>query len=270
MNPGIASHCSLHSCTSSEMGGAADKSATSYTTSLSTDTLYWEPHSETSVTSRPPINKLGIQKINYQPQFIHRYYPHTAQIQPAPPQGYNPHYVHKPKSWDNLTTKSFGGYGFGYGYLDTVAPKQQTTTAKIQHNPNNFPRHSMQKKNAAYAAARCSAAYSDVENYAPPPTQFIQKITTTTTTITTKSTENLIAASYSDSSTICDCLDSSKETPTTICTSKPPTPSSTKPEISNDNRSGYYSSLTKRISNNQNIVLPNCRNVSTTSEITRL
>lgn len=25
----------------------------------------------------------------------------------------------KPKSWDNLATKAFGGYGFGYGYLDT-------------------------------------------------------------------------------------------------------------------------------------------------------
>lgn len=27
----------------------------------------------------------------------------------------------KPKSWDNLATKAFGGYGFGYGYLDTSA-----------------------------------------------------------------------------------------------------------------------------------------------------
>lgn len=31
----------------------------------------------------------------------------------------------KPKSWDNLTTKAFGGYGFGYGYLDMSAKGSQ-------------------------------------------------------------------------------------------------------------------------------------------------
>lgn len=40
-------------------------------------------------------------------------------------QSYNPV---KPKSWDNLTTKAFGGYGFGYGYLDTA------TSVKGQHS----------------------------------------------------------------------------------------------------------------------------------------
>lgn len=34
----------------------------------------------------------------------------------------------KPKSWDNLATKAFGGYGFGYGYLDTSSITSQKSS----------------------------------------------------------------------------------------------------------------------------------------------
>ncbi|XP_055691116.1 uncharacterized protein LOC129794341 [Lutzomyia longipalpis] len=174
LSAGLASHCSLHSCTSSEFAATTvDGSVTSYTTSLSTDTL-WDPHSDPSRghSLKSGANPRTRTSVSYYAQpsphqsFPTRFYPH-AQVQPVSGYGYA---VQKPKSWDNLTTK--GGYGFGYGYLDTVAPKV-----------NQIPpqRHSMPRKMTP--AYERYTAFSDVENYAPPPSQFVQQTTTTTTTI---------------------------------------------------------------------------------------
>jgi general receptor for phosphoinositides 1-associated scaffold protein len=110
--------------------------------------------------------------------------------------------MHKPKSWDNLAAKGFGGYGFGYGYLDStsvVIPNNKTFVT-IHH------RHSIPRKTVnTYHNANFNSII-------PPPSQFIQETTTTMTTITTnhlqqstKSTENLIGA-YNLSDSSCECI----------------------------------------------------------------
>ncbi|CAA9995825.1 unnamed protein product [Nesidiocoris tenuis] len=98
----LVSQCSLHSCTSSEVNSVQEKavgndsSAASYTTSLSTDTLYWGELN--GCEPQPTMTRQHSVKSNSS-------LPRESQAV-------------KPKSWDNLTTKAFGGYGFGYGYVD--------------------------------------------------------------------------------------------------------------------------------------------------------
>ncbi|XP_035917121.1 uncharacterized protein LOC118514371 isoform X1 [Anopheles stephensi] len=263
LNASLASHCSLHSCTSSEFNPAAEHSPASYSTSISTDTLYWEPHSETTTVSasgsihkKPPVPAGGPttstpsalvpiggrpphthQHHYYIQKYVHpQHHPGAAgpqQLACYPPPPPLPA-VHKPKSWDNLAMKGYGGYGYGYGYLEVAgggaaatktnlptATRTQTTIT-IQH------RNSIPKKNGYERYS----AFVDVENYAPPPTQFLQETTTTTTTITTKSTENLLGAPYnrSDSSLSCECLETAPLTGGTMVEHVP-------------DKSGYYSSL---------------------------
>lgn len=164
--------------------------------------------------------------------------------------------VHKPKSWDNLAMKGYGGYGYGYGYLDmnkTNIPAAQTrtqTTITIQH------RNSIPKKNGYERYS----AFVDVENYAPPPTQFLQETTTTTTTITTKSTENLLAAyNISDQSLACECIEGPSSS------GAAGGGSGTAMEILHD-KSGYYSSLGGTSGNSAG----NKKQMSNLTEIARL
>ncbi|XP_069705201.1 uncharacterized protein ssp6 isoform X3 [Periplaneta americana] len=123
---GLVSQCSLHSCTSSELsctmpgGAGGESSAASYTTSLSTDTLYWDPPCEGTVATRNPSTKSSSKQGTSSSYHQQHQYPSTSQ-QPGSFSGYNP--AKPAKSWDNLTTKAFGGYGFGYGYLDTTSVK---------------------------------------------------------------------------------------------------------------------------------------------------
>ncbi|KAL1517588.1 hypothetical protein ABEB36_001330 [Hypothenemus hampei] len=125
---GLMSQCSLHSCTSSEISNVVptttgESSNASYTTSLSTDTLYWD--GSTDVGSHQLSQKSNSSKPERYSQ--HSQYSHE------------PIYVQynqvKPKSWDNLTTKAFGGYGFGYGYVDTSGSttKRSGTQKSVQY-----------------------------------------------------------------------------------------------------------------------------------------
>lgn len=175
----LVSQCSLHSCTSSELnsaagtiagavagavggggggGGGGESSGASYTTSLSTDTLYWDPPSETNNTRHHSV------KSN------------------ASSSSHRTHESAKPKSWDNLTTKAFGGYGFGYGYLDRGEVKPHSTGSTKSGNSNSS--HSKRQQ----------------QRYVQP----------------TKSTESLLLLpqypTLSDSSLSCECLDATSPT----------------------------------------------------------
>lgn len=184
--------------------------------------------------------------------------------------------------------KGYGGYGFGYGYLDTVMPtggmdkatKSSTLNAKVQPLPTaasmmlsqQQQRHSIPRKNPY---GRYST-FSDVENYAPPPSQFVQTITTTTIT---KSTENLLGASLNHSDSSLHSCDGCKEpmAGATVMMHQYQQMPPLKPR--NDECHGYYSHLPRTSSvvtvagiggvgggsvNNSG------RGVATVSEVTRL
>lgn len=183
LGAGLVSQCSLHSCTSSEMSNIVQQqqqqggeSSASYTTSLSTDTLYWDGSCDLS--SRTTVSVKSSKQEHHQ-----QYVPVTTYIQ------YNPI---KPKSWDNLATKAFGGYGFGYGYLDT----SQKCSSKT-HNRSQSTKTGHCNRNSEKYAIQTVSVYT-------PHTQrrYIQ---------TTKSSESLLSLpkysneTLSDSS--CECLD---------------------------------------------------------------
>lgn len=162
---GLVSQCSLHSCTSSELSAAAPttvgESSASYTTSLSTDTLYWDGSGD--MTRQASVKSSNPEQRYHPPEPVYVQYTSV-----------------KPKSWDNLATKAFGGYGFGYGYIDTrsvKSPRAQSKSTQCGRTPQYTP-HAHRK-------------------YFQP----------------TKSTENLLSISkhsqeaLTDSSVSCECLE---------------------------------------------------------------
>lgn len=158
--------------------------------------------------------------------------------------------------------KAIGGYGFGYGYLEKANTKARTNVtasgtvrthylesdAQIMYSSQglatnrnlneivntNHQHNSVPRKNP-------SGRYSllNIENYAPPPSQFVQEFAaTTTTTSFTKSTDNLLDTYNISNTSInsCECnglaqkhTQQSKEClgyysnlPKTVCKTLPP------------------------------------------------
>lgn len=188
---GLVSQCSLHSCTSSELSGiaptTAGESTASYTTSLSTDTLYWDGSCDASTSKQmgKPLVKRDSQR--YEQQAHHMHEPIYVQYNTV-----------KPKSWDNLATKAFGGYGFGYGYIDT-----STKCSSVKARQPGGKTHS---GNSQYVQV-ASSSFSGPSQYTPhAQRRYFHP---------TKSTESLLSVpkysneALSDSSLSCECLDAS-------------------------------------------------------------
>lgn len=325
INSELASHCSLHSCISSNYDGTHDNNSVSYSTSVSTDTLYWDPNSETSLinASRPQSGKsrksdslpkkthsivpksehhvpAQYQHMHQQPhpqQHHHRYHhmqqgmpcakatPATAQsnnkvsdIQMQPAQ----YLYHKPKSWDNLTMKAFGGYAFGYGYLDKagrkshgnlvpppIPPKSAVFSKDTNTNASANAPHILVQQSHSMPRKNIFGRYStDVENYAPPPSQFVHSDFQNSVpgTYVTKSTENLLDNQAASNTTIDGTIATCNCTSTTVAGGKQCAGDSSRLHKC----SGYYSHLPTNNTNNSAGKNGAPSAVSTVSEVTRL
>ncbi|KAF7988944.1 hypothetical protein HCN44_007254 [Aphidius gifuensis] len=210
-----ASGHSLHSVESSEVSTTIE-SGVSCSTSLSTDTLYWDPN----IQHRPPV---CIQYL-------------------------------KPKSWDNLTTKAFGGYGFGYGYLDTASSKTHSA-----ERPNKNNSHSNRSKTPTSNQRNRSTSSGGGSMYSSG-----QSSSTTTRNFQpTKSTESLLTPYQSDIDTAslsCECLDvNSRFSGININNDKH------KNKKQDDNGSNYSTNRLRRSSHGDGKIRSN-----NTTEITRL
>ncbi|XP_063910508.1 uncharacterized protein LOC135127806 isoform X3 [Zophobas morio] len=240
---GLVSQCSLHSCTSSELSAVAPttmgESSASYTTSLSTDTLYWDGSCDMS-TPRQMSVKSASSKHEHQQRYT------------QPPHPHEPVYVQysavKPKSWDNLATKAFGGYGFGYGYLDTSG--KCTKTANRTQSKNQSTQYVRVDKHT-------STNSTPQPQYTPHThRRYFQP---------TKSTESLLSVpkysneALSDSSASCECLDASSPAPETVETRFFQSPRQSISVSPTDPNFGYYSAARRP-----------SKVISTSSEATRL
>nr|CAH7754734.1 unnamed protein product [Callosobruchus chinensis] len=244
---GLVSQCSLHSCTSSEISNVVpttigESSVNSYTTSLSTDTLYWDGSCDNS-------RQLSLKSAKHDQHQHHQRYSSTSSSQHQDQAIYVQYSQVKPKSWDNLTTKAIGGYGFGYGYLDT-------TTKKTKSQGTQYVRGDSKPSGGGSGGSGGSSAH-------PHYTQQVHRRYFQPT----KSTESLLSVpkySSEDSSLSCECLETVSPGPETsenrfFNISRPTIMSPT------DSNTGYYSGSRRASRSEYRKGV-----VSTSSEATRL
>lgn len=123
--------------------------------------------------------------MHFNPASIYTRYGHShpAQVQHVQ-HFHHPAFVQqKPKSLDNLAAKANPIYAYGYILANSQQQPTCTGTTAECHRNQAYPGRFF------------------VENYAPPPVQFLHETTTIVTTITTKSTENI----YKTSADKCEC-----------------------------------------------------------------
>lgn len=197
----------------------------------------------------------------------------------------------KPKSWDNLAVKAIGGYGFGYGYIEKPHPKRSNVasaeTIRAQYSDsqamytsqgltNHLPDTLIVNQSHMNSIPRKSPSgrYSllNIENYAPPPSQFVQELTTTAAATAAasfaKSTDNLIGSVNVSNASInsCDC---------TATDAQAKVNANHRHKIQSKECIGFYSNLPKSAAHiKPRSINPkdsnSVENLSTVSEITRL
>ncbi|XP_025424270.1 filaggrin isoform X2 [Sipha flava] len=106
-------------CDGRPQNSLTENSPASYTTSLSTDTLYWDEDPMTAAIGSHS-SSVASRQHSVKSQSSSTYRRENCAVKPV-------------KSWDNLTTKAFGGYGFGYEYLD----RDQIVNNNNNNNNNN-------------------------------------------------------------------------------------------------------------------------------------
>lgn len=270
------SHCNLHSCSSNDyyqqqqQQQSAVDGASTYSTSISNDTL-WDPKSDPASTcNRQNFKQQRPSSVYHQPtstahSYVHRYV-HPSQVQPvqaAIPTAHayiQPRFASKPKSWDNLAAKSCSSYAISY-MINNPNKSQGQQPNKSQ--PPQQPRAPPLPRKTGHAPYGRYSAFAEVENYVPAPQQYVQEATITKTTIiTTKSTENLISnAQYNLSDGSCECIIPSPKQQRTALASNCMA-CNTANATTGPYHTGYYSNIARNTNNR--CLIP------TKTEITRL
>ena len=129
-----------------------------------------------------------------------------ALASPAKSSSKNKHQWHqqKPRSWDNLlSTRAFGGYGFGYGFIDTVSSSTKSISYDGRVKSNSTHKLKDNKENLSSSFSTKEKSF-DADNWAKDkcstmPRQRIRNLP--------KNSDNIVSPLVDTSSCFsCDCL----------------------------------------------------------------